>query len=82
MKLFLIFKNIFSATYGTSATLPMVLAGKCEDSTCSTLTSDLGVVESCMTDFTDNTCTYKSTATSIPAKINEVHPKQDKTVSI
>ena len=46
--------NIFLlATYGTAGTLPLVLAGKCEDSTCTTLTTDLDVVKACFTDPTD-----------------------------
>ena len=45
--------QIFLATYGTAGTLPLVLAGKCEDSTCTTLTTDLDVVKACFTDPTD-----------------------------
>ena len=64
----------FAATYGGAATLPKVLEGKCDQSTCSTLETDLDVVESCMTDFNANTCTFKSTSTSLPAKMIEVIP--------
>ena len=67
-----VFTNIFIATYGGAATLPKVLEGKCDQSTCTTLESDLDVVESCMTDFNANTCTFKSTSTSLPAKMSEV----------
>ena len=47
--------QIFLATYGTAGTLPLVLAGKCEDSTCTTLTTDLDVVKACFNDPTDAT---------------------------
>ena len=42
-----------SATYGTATNLPMVLAGKCDGSTCTTLTTDLDVVKACFADPTD-----------------------------
>ena len=41
------------ATYGGPSTLPLVLADKCDDSTCSTITSDLDVVKACFNDPTD-----------------------------
>ena len=48
--------NIFLlATYGTAGTLPLVLAGKCDGSTCTTLTTDLDVVKACFADPTDAT---------------------------
>ena len=49
------FECFISATYGTANNLPMVLAGKCEDSTCTTLTTDLDVVKNCFNDPTDAT---------------------------
>ena len=46
---------MFSATYSGPSTLPLVLADKCDGSTCSTITSDLDVVKACFTDPTDAT---------------------------
>ena len=46
-------------TYGTASSLPMVLAGKCDGSTCTTLTTDLDVVKTCFTDPTDANCRGK-----------------------
>ena len=47
------FMCFISATYGTATNLPLVLAGKCDGSTCTTLTTDLDVVKACFADPTD-----------------------------
>ena len=53
--------NLCSATYSADTTLPLVLAGKCETPTCSTLINDMDVVKACFTDPTDVTdCRGKS----------------------
>ena len=46
----------YLATYGGPSTLPSVLSGKCDSTSCSTLTSDLATVKSCLTDPTASAC--------------------------
>ena len=50
------------ATYGSPSNIPVVLAGKCEESACSTLTinldaarTDIDVIKACFDDPTDAT---------------------------
>jgi len=46
-----------TATYGSSSSLPTVLASKCDGTTCTTLTSDLDVVKECFKDPSSSACT-------------------------
>ena len=43
--------------YGTKNSLPGVLAGKCDGSTCAVLKSDLSTVQTCFKDPSDVACT-------------------------
>ena len=48
---------IITGVYGGPSALPTVVAGKCDGSTCSTLTTDVTAVKSCLTDPTASDCT-------------------------
>ena len=50
-------KSYFVGVYGGATALPTVLADKCDGSTCSTLTTDVTAVKSCLTDPTAADCT-------------------------
>ena len=47
----------YLGTYGGTATLPTVLAGKCDGATCTTLNTDMTAVKSCLTNPTASSCT-------------------------
>ena len=52
--------RIISGTYGSAATLPSVLAGKCEGSTCSALTTinaDILTIKKCFDNPSASECT-------------------------
>ena len=48
---------LITGVYGGPSALPTVVAGKCDGSTCSTLTTDVTAVKSCLTDPTASDCT-------------------------
>ena len=54
--------KIISGTYGSAASLPTVLAGKCEGSTCSALTTinaDILTIKKCFDNPSASDCTGK-----------------------
>ena len=58
-----------TTAYSASSTLPKTLTSKCDQSTCTTLTTDMTTVKSCLTSPTDSGCsgTY-SASTTLPGK--------------
>ena len=63
-----------SGTYSGSTSLPTVLAGKCDGTTCTTLTTDVTALKACMSTPTNAACTatYGSAGKSFCKKINNI----------
>ena len=61
-----------SGTYSGSTSLPTVLAGKCDGTTCTTLTTDVTALKACMSTPTNAACTatYGSAGKSFKKKFN------------